>query len=366
MEIKISKNELLKGIQRTQSITTKSTTLPILTYILLNAGKGNLNIIGTDLEVGIKGNYQCSVKKEGSIATLSKKLFEIIREMPEEKEITMKLIENYWLKITCGNINYQIAGLNPEDFPKFPDIESDGKDKIKSGVLLDMIKKTSYAISNDDSRYNLSGLLWEFKEKVMNMVATDGHRLAKTTNSSILKPADLKIIIPRKGVYELRKILEEGDNEILFWVKDNHIIFKKDNLYLVIRLLETDFPEYEKVIPKKSTKSIIVKRNEMKESIKRVSLMSNERSKAVKMSVKKDEITLSSSDPEIGQASDILQAKYDSEEIAVGFNAKYFLDILESVDDEELVIGLNDSLSPCVIKGLKDQNYVCVLMPMRV
>ena len=365
MEIKISKNELLKGLQRTQSITTKSTTLPILTYILLTANKDGLNIVGTDLEVGIKGSYQCNVIKDGSVTTLSRKLFEIIREMPE-KDITMKLMENYWLKITCGSINYQIAGLNPEEFPKFPDVESDNKDKIKSGVLLNMIKKTSYAICDDDSRYNLTGLLWEFKDKLMRMVATDGHRLAKADNDSLIKSANLKIIIPKKGVYELRKVLEEGDDDISFWIRENHVIFKKDNLYLVIRLLQTDFPEYDKVIPKKSSKFLTAKKNELKESLKRVSLMSSEKSKAIKMVIKKDEMALNSSDPEIGQASDVIKVKYDADEITIGFNAKYFLDILDAIEDEELVLGLNDSLSPCVIKGVKDQNYTCVLMPMRV
>ena len=365
MEIKISKNELLKGIQRTQSITTKSTTLPILTYILLNANKGSLDIIGTDLEVGIKGSYQCSVVKDGSVVALSRKLYEIIREMPE-KDITMKLMENYWLKITCGSINYQIAGLNPDEFPKFPDVESSNKDKIKSGILLNMLKKTSYAICDDDSRYNLTGLFWEFKDKSMKMVATDGHRLAKAEDNSLTKSVNLKIIIPKKGVYELRKVLEEGDDDISFWIKENHVIFKKDNLYLVIRLLQTDFPEYEKVIPKKSSKFLTANRNELKESLKRVSLMSSEKSRAIKMVIKKNEITLNSSDPEIGQASDVIPVKYDEDEIIIGFNAKYFLDILDAMEDEELVLELNDPLSPCVIRGVKDQNYMCVLMPMRV
>jgi len=365
MEIEISRSELLKGIQRTQSITTKSSTMPILTYILLSTNKGSLDITGTDLEVGIKGSYKCNVKNNGAAAALSKKLYEIIKEMPE-KDITITAMENYWLKIDCGNINYQVAGLSPEEFPKFPDIESNKKEKIKSTIISNMLKKTSYAISTDDSRYNLTGLLWEFKEKVMTMVATDGHRLAKVVNNDISKALDLRVIIPRKGVFELRRVLEEGDEDIFFWVKQNHIIFQKDNLYLVIRLLETDFPEYEKVIPKKSSKSLIAKRNELKESLRRVSLMSNERSKAIKMVITKDALNLSSSDPEIGQASDIIHAKYDAEDITIGFNARYFLDALDVIEDEELVIGLNDSLSPCVIRGLNDQTYTYILMPMRV
>lgn len=372
MEFSISKDVFLKGLSKTQSIIEKKTTLPILSNILIEAKEGIIQLIATDLEVGVKGIYEAEVKEEGNITVAAKKLFEIVRELQNDT-INVKKIENNRLEITSGAAQFKIVCLPADDFPILPTFEEGDFSKVPAQMFAEMIEKVQHATSLDETRYYLNGVFFQSVEKddgkYLRMVATDGHRLA-LIDREMPKGVEFELsdgcIIPRKGINELKKALTEVDDDASFCFKDKNLVVRCDNLMFLIRLIDDDFPEYSQVIPENNERVLSCPRDDLYGSLRRVSVLSTDLSKGVKFSLKKKSLEISSSNPELGEAKEKMVVGYEDENMSIGFNAKYFLDVLGVIKDEDIIINLADDLSPGLIAVPSDPGFSAVIMPMRI
>ena len=371
MEFIIEKKELLTGLFRAQSVVERRTAMPILANVLIEAKKGHIVITATDLEVGIRGSYPALVEKEGNITLPAKNLYEIVKELPEGK-ISFQKKENLWMKIVSGKALFTIVGLSAEDYPAIPNYKDKKFYEIKPELLKEMIEKTIFSVSTDETRYHLNGVYFEKPKKAgdaVRMVATDGHRL-----SMIDKQVDFSkelsfakgVIIPRKGLIELKKLLEEAEGTYQIGFDSNHVVIKKEKVVIFIRLIDGEYPDYEQVIPQGQKKKIIINREKFLSSLRRISLLSNDRSKAIKLLIKPNILEISTTNPEIGEAKEEIDITYKGTSLEAGFNAKYFMDILGVIDCEEITLELDDKLSPGVIRSTGDDRYLCVVMPMRI
>ncbi|MBN2428574.1 MAG: DNA polymerase III subunit beta [Deltaproteobacteria bacterium] len=372
MEFSIKKEVLLKGLSRIQSIVEKRTTIPILSNVLIEGEEEKIFLTATDLEVGMKANYPASVKTPGKIALSAKKLYEIVRELPE-KDICFKVLENFRMEIQCEKAVFKLAGLSPEQFPKFPEVERDSSFPIDGPNLKRMLEHTSFSMSSDDSKYNLNGIFFhslkEEERTCLCLVATDGHRLALAKSLADIPDIEqLKkgVIFPRKGVMELRKIIEEAETDLILGFSDNNAALMANEATLIIRLVDGEFPEYQKVIPAVSEPSAIVPREDFLRLVRRVSTLASEKSRGVKISFFPGSMEVVSSNPEFGEARETMDLEYEGEETSIGFNARYLLDILNSQECEKIRFQMKDNLSPGLITPFENQDCLAVVMPMRL
>jgi len=373
MKVKVEKQDLLQLISKTQNIVEKRNTMPVLANVLLEAKDNSLRVYATDLEVSLTDDISAEIEEPGSVAISAKNLFEIVRELSEG---TVQLIKNQnsWLTLKQRKSVFNIVGIPAEEFPIFPSYTTKEFVKIHPEVLADMIEKTIYSISNDETRYNLNGVYFEQKqtEEGMHyrMVATDGHRLSLVDRQSQSKTKEPKssegVIIPRKGLQEIRKLLEQSKEQIEMAFEGSQFILKGQSTLLLIRLIEGKYPNYQQLIPKNMKRTVLVPRETLTSSLRRVSLLSNQKSKSVTLTLNPGLMQISSNNPEMGDAKEEIEVDYKGEELKIGFNAKYLLDILNSIHDESIRIELNDQLSPGLIAPKGDSNYTCVVMPMRI
>ncbi len=377
MQIICSKEELFKGVQSVQLAVSGKNVLPILNNILIESdstSSGSATLIATDLETGIKCTILAEVKETGSITVPSKKFFDITRELPSNRDIEIYSKKNNELIITCDKINFKIMGMPKDEFPVLPEISKANTFDINQGVLKEAIKKTSFAVSNDETRYVLNGLCIQGNGSKIEIIATDGRRLAMVSELEVGKISGKKInvIVPSKAISQLNHII--GDNEeakIHVMVSENQVCFKSDKTVLVSRLIEGHFPNYEQVIPKSSQIDVIVNTAELLSAIKRVSLLSSERSEAVKISIQKGKMIISSSTQGVGEASEEIELSYKGDDFEAAYNPFYIIDVLKNIDSDEIVLQLTNSLSPGIIKPnvKKDgvpYEYLTVIMPMRL
>lgn len=372
MNFSIEKEVFLKGLARVQGIVEKKNTIPILANVLIEADAGHLRLTATDLEVGINSSYPAKVITPGRITVSAKKLFEIIKELPE-KEISFNAKENCWIEIRCGKSLFNIVGLSADEFPYFPQIEKEQFFQIPSSILKRMVEKTAFSMSTDESKYNLNGIYLRAIEdkgnQVLRFVATDGHRLAliqTPINCSHIEPLVKGVIFPRKGVVELRKISEEGEGDISLGFMDNNAIIKKAQTVIVMRLVDGEFPDYNRVIPINNEVKASIPRDNFLHALRRMAILSSEKSKGVKIDFQTNLLTMSSSNPEFGDAREDLEIEYSEEELSIGFNARYLIDILTTLDSEKVDLALRDQLSPGLITPTGDNDYLAVIMPMRL
>jgi DNA polymerase-3 subunit beta len=371
MKLKIQKEEILKGLQRIQGVVEKKNTMPILSNMLLTAEGGSVEIIATDLEIGLRGRYAADVEKPGSVTVSAKKMYEIVRELPAD-DVQIKVDEGSWVKITSGRSQFKLVGLPKDEYPALPDVAEEGMIAIDGDMLRDMIKKTLYSVGENDARYVLNGLFMHMTQAKgglnIRMVGTDGHRLSMIDRVIEAKHKDESIIIPKKAMMELRRLLEEDEpkTELRIGFSKNHALFKRDGLVMVSKLIDGNYPNYLQVVPTKSTKKVTVSKEVLTHAVKRVSILSKEKTNAVKVQLEKERMILSTNNPEIGEASEELAVDYGGEGIAIGFNSRYLMDVLTAMDRENIAIELNDPLSPCLITEDGDEDYKCVVMPMRV
>ena len=371
MEFKIEKEEFTKGLYRVQSIVEKKGTMPILLNVLLETHEKGIAITATDLEIGLKGFYPAEIIKEGRATLSAKKLYEVIKELPE-KEVFLKLKENQWVEISSGKSLFKIMGLSADSFPSLPVFEEEEFVSADVEILKEMIEKTIFAVSSDESRYNLAGVFFtqknEGEEKDLKMVATDGYRLSLIERSIRMEVKGLEkgILLPKKGLVELIKLLDEGGEAGWIKLKNNNFIVKKGNVILLMRLLDAEFPDYRQVIPLNTKKHIRMKRNQIIESLRRVSLLSSEKTRGVKFHFSQDLLVLSAYNPELGEAKEEVPVDYKGEEVTVGFNSRFVLEVLNIMRGEEVVLELEDGISPAIIRPSNDERHTCVVMPMRL
>jgi DNA polymerase III subunit beta len=371
MKLTIKKDEILKGLQRIQGVVEKKNTMPILSNMLLTAEANSVEIVATDLEIGLRGRYVAEVEKPGAVTVSAKKMYEIVRELPAE-DVQIKVEDNNWVKIVSGQSQFKLVGLPKDEFPALPDVAEEGMIVIDGDTLRDMIKKTLYSVGENDARYVLNGLFVHMSQAKgglnIRMVGTDGHRLSMIDRIVDAKHKEESLIIPKKAMLELRRILEEDTPkaELRLGFSKNHALFKRDGLVMVSKLIDGNYPNYQQVVPAKSTKKVTVSKDVFTHAVKRVSILSKEKTNAVKLQLEKDRLILSTNNPEVGEASEELAVDYKGEGVAIGFNSRYLMDVLSAMDRPMIALELNDSLSPCLITEEGDEHYKCVVMPMRV
>jgi DNA polymerase-3 subunit beta len=366
MKLKVSKSELQEKLSDIQNIVEKKNTMPVLSHFLLVSEKKGSYIIATDLETAIREPIEVAIEEEGRLSIPARKLFEIVREV--EGDITLSTDDSQWLKVKSGASTFRLACLSADEFPVWPEMEEAEGVEIPSATLNEMIEKTVYSAGESDTRYTLNGLLFHIKAKegALTVVGTDGHRMAviNRTISAALKE-EKKVIVPRKAASELRKFLNSEGN-VSALIGKNHVLFKTGDVSFLARLIEGTYPNYSQVLPEKNEKKVLVQRDALTRALRRVSIMSRERSNAVRMDFKKGSIALSSSNPDLGEAKDEVSIVYSGDELSIGYNAKYLLDALGAMSKDNVYFELQDPLSPTLLREEDDENYKCVIMPMRI
>lgn len=366
MKIEIQKKDLLNLIGKTQNIVEKRNTMPVLVNILLEADADQLKVFATDLEVSLTDQVQVKVIAPGKVAVTAKSLFEITRKLSEGTiQLTKK--ENNWLEIKQGKFLSKIVGISANDYPIFPGYNPQAFIKIEAALFREMIDKTIYSVSTDETRYHLNGVYLEMQSG-LKMVATDGHRMSliKKELPGLKSEVNYNVIIPRKGLHEIRKILEGIDEEIRFAIEGSQFILSFNSMNLMIRLIEGKYPNYQQFIPQKLPQKITINRDSFINSLERVSLLANQKSKAVLLQFSNDKMEISSSNPELGDAKEEIEIEYKGPDMKIGFNAKYITDILNSINNDLVDFELNDQISPGLVRPHDDQSYTCVVMPMRI
>lgn len=375
MELKIGAQELARALGRSQGIVEKKSTMPILSHVLLEARKGNvLGVSATDLDLSVSSEHPCEVGKEGAVAVPAKQLFEIVRSLPEQ-QVTLKKAGNNYLEVKSGPSEFRIVGLPAEDFPALPKFDKVTFVDVNPAELLEQIERTSFAASTDETRYNLNGVFFEPQGAVLRMVATDGHRLALAEKPLAGDYALKKgVILPRKGLHELKKLLGEGaepgqdQQETRLGFAENSAIYRRPGVVLVMRLIEGMFPDYKQVIPKQGEKIVTVGRQRLLETLRRVSVLSADKSHPVKLELAAGVLTVRSSNPDLGDAKEDVPVEYAGEPLKIGFNARYLTDVAAVLKSDDLRLELADDLSPGVVRGAgpEDAGYTAVVMPMRI
>ncbi|MDP3790473.1 MAG: DNA polymerase III subunit beta [Candidatus Omnitrophota bacterium] len=363
MKFDTTKDVLTKGIQDVQSAINPKTTLPILSNILMETGKDNLSLTATDLDIGIISNIQVKPGTEGAITIPAKKFFDIIKELPEG-DVSVSVKKNNLVHIECPSCLFKIMGLPKDEFPQLPDFKDKDSIAIQRPRLKKMIAMTSFAISRDETRYVLNGVLFIIKPTYIRMVATDGRRLAMVEEKiQAPKTQERKVIIPAKTIAELGKLLgDEGEVKVCFG--NNQVLFDMGGTKVVSRLIEGEFPNYEQVVPKEVKDKIGVSRVKLLAATKRAALFTNTDSLAVKIELSKDKMVLSKSAPYIGEAREEIVVDYKGKDIAIGFNPDYLVDALKNINEETVNLEISDPEKPGVIRI--GNEYVYVVLPMQL
>lgn len=378
MEFVVKKTDFLREIGLSQRIVEKKNTIPILANLLIEAKDGQLTLNATDLEVGLRNACEAKVQKRGSLTVSAKKLFEIVRALPEE-EIRIKSNESFGLTIASGRANFRLVGLDPKDFPNVPECTFEGAWNVDSALFRRLLGKVLFAVTQDDLRFPLSGVLVLASAKGLRLVATDGHRLAvsESTEGGRSLTAEARLLIPRKALVELKQVLEMGNGTLSCETRDNHVNFRIGERTLVARMIEDQFPAYDKVVPKSNDKKIMVDRVELEGAVRRASLLSSEKARAVKFSFGKGKLTLSASNPELGEVHEEIPVNDSKDEFEIGFNAQYVLDFLGVVETDEVCLELKDGATQALVRPGNPRSseetpekaaisHYGVIMPMRL
>ncbi len=372
MEIKIKRDVLLDGIQKTLGIVEKRSTLPILNNVLLKAAGNRITIAATNREISLISSYEAEVLRPGEITLYARKLFEILRELQGE-DLHAALNDSNWINLTCDKTHFKIPGISAEEFPKIFEDEEVLFFKIKGDILLDMIHKTFFAMSTEENRINLNGALLETEKLdghlMVKMVATDGHRLALSSVDTVLEdflPQEKGVIIPRKGIMELRKILESDPGEVELAIKKGFCILRKGHVILKISLIDAEYPDYRRVISLEEGVTIELDREQLMRSLRRMGVMSSEKYSGVRIKIHENKIYLNSNNPDVGEASDEIDIPVESREFEVGYNVRYLIDAVEAISEKTVALELRDGLKPGTVRPGKGRGYLCVVMPLKM
>lgn len=365
MEIRVNRAEFLHELVPMQGIVERRTTIPVLSHLLLRAGDGRLEIAATDLEVSLVSSCDGEVAREGAIAIQARKLLEIVRASDGD-DVDLAIDQDGTLSIRCGKSRFKIRGLPAEDFPTLPTIDGGEALDLPFGSFKSMTAKIFFAISGEESRFQLSGALLRQKEGVLVLVATDGHRLALVeTEVEGLSEAD-GVLVPRKALQEILRFEDDGD--LSFRRGEHHLAFEVGKRRLTCRILEGTFPDYERVIAQDNDKHVLLERQHLMGVIQRVSLLTGDRSRAIRVALAPGELVLSAANPDLGEAREDIPCSYEGAELAIGLNPDYLRDFLGATATEQVRLEFKDENSQCVAYPVDgpDARYVCVVMPIRI
>lgn len=370
MKLKIQSQNLRDAINKVLSVVDRKNSRPILTNCLFTAENDKLVIIATDLEVSAKIFLNANFETTGSFCINTKSISEILKELPDDV-IELKVDNKNVLKLNCNNINYSLLITSPEEYPTLAFENKNKSFKLKAQQILNIINKTSHAISTDETRLYLNGIYLQAIDNKLRAVAIDGHRLALLdTNEFIGDVNNLSdgVIIPRKGINELKKVADSYiDNEITISLDDSFMYVNAEDKYLLsIRLISRDYPKYQTVIPSKTAFTLNIDRKNLLNAVKRIRILSNEKTNGIKVSIDKTKITLSANHPSLGNANEIINVNYDGEPMDIGFNAKYLIESLSVFDDNEIIFEFNNELTPVIIKSDELPEFLGIIMPLKL
>ncbi len=368
MNLTIAKDQIIAGLQAVQNVVSTRTTLPILSNVLLRAEGNHLELTATDLDVTVACKVEAKVTKPGATTVPVKKLFGIVREL-NGGEIEIETDEKNITSIRSGGSFFKIHGLGADEFPPLPKMKDEKKVSLTQETVRAMLKKTSFAVSTDESRYVLNGIYISLKDHKMTLVATDGRRLALVDEEvDISEKSSGEFIVPAKAVNELNRLLQDkgnvdlnfGENQASFALKDE----KEFSVLLVTKLIEGNYPNYRQVIPGEAKERIALGREELVQALRRAEIMTSEKANSVKLTFGKNNLTITANSPEVGEARETLAINYKGKELAIAFNPRYLIDPLNALAEDEVFIELIDELSPGVLKI--NGPFLYVVMPMRL
>ncbi|MFN7701719.1 MAG: DNA polymerase III subunit beta [Deltaproteobacteria bacterium] len=378
MEFVISKKSFLRGLARTHGVADRKSSMPILSNILLSTDStASLRFAATDLYLGVSATAPVEVKKGGSIAISARNLFEIVKNLPEG-DVHWTVGPNHAAEIRAGKVRFRIPGMPGDDFPPLPSPGSSDFFSLDADILGDLITKTQYSMSTDDTRPHLAGALFEGEGKIVRMVTTDGHRLSKIDHKldESAPMLSFSMLVPNKGIAELKRLIDDAKAEakankeeraqIAVATAGGSAFFKREGITLSVKLADEQFPPYGRVIPQQQEKRVIMRRSALVDALKRMSLVSSDTSGGVRFMVSAGSLRIVSENPDIGEGSEELDVDYAGEAITIGFNAKYILEVLGSLTDDEVALELAGELDPGVIRPVGDTLFVGVVMPMRI
>jgi DNA polymerase-3 subunit beta len=372
MEFNIKRDVFLGAIQKTLGIVEKKTTMPILNNLLIRTESNRIKVMATDREIGIVSDYEAEIIRGGDITLSAKKLYEMVREIQGDV-IHVTKNERDMVILTCQKAVYRIPGIPAEDYPAVVDPGELPLFKIKAVVLKEMIRKTVFAISTDEMRKNLNGVFLETESAggnaLIRMVATDGHRLSlinMDTGESEFLFLDKGVIIPRKGIGEIRRLVEDLTDEVWIGVRQGMLLIKTDHTLLKVSLIDGEYPDYKRVIPVERGVLVGLDRDKFLHALRRMSVISSERYNGVIISLSNERMVLSSTNPDVGEANDEIEVTYQGEERSVGYNVTYLADAVEVIDEERVEFEIGAGMKPGVIRAVDNENYFCIVMPLKL
>jgi len=372
MEISVSKFELLRELTATQGVVERKTTIPILSNFLFEAADGRLTITATDLDLSLRTSCEAKVKREGACTIPARKLYDYVKLLPDV-DISIKLLENYWVHIRAGRSNTKMVGMARANFPGLPTFPSSGIVKVPAQTLRNMIARTIFAISSEESRYTLNGGLMVLKPESITMVATDGHRLAhiEKQGEKFEISGENRTLVPKKAMSEIYSLLQNSEADFIEFAKDEStLFFRIGERLLTSRQLTGQFPNYEAVLPRDTGKAVVVHGADLNTAIQRVAQFADERSRAIRMKLDKNELKISSSSTDAGESEDSIETAYTSDPITIGFNSEYLLDFLKASNGGDVRLEFKDAQSAGQMRpedtGDEGYKYRYVVMPMRI
>ena len=372
MKATINKNDILPVLSKIQGLAGRKTNLAITTNILIQTEESGISIAATDLETGFEGFYPAKIDAQGAIAINARKIYEIVRDFPSE-DIYINEVENHWIEIGNQTVEYHIVGLNPDDFPEIPKIEDVDFFEIHSPFLSKMIEKTVIIMgASDDNRAHIIGIfaerMQEEDRKIFRLVSTDGSRLSKVDcvfDKDFELPSGPSILIPKKGLTEVAKFLD-NEGSVNIGVKDNNFIVKKEKETLIVRLLEGDFPEYGDIVAITEGHDIPLDRQLFLMMLKRMSILASDEYKGVLFHFNTDKLLINSTNPDIGESKEDMEISYKGDPVEVMYNPKFFIDTLGVIDEDNIILNIIDEEKPCKIEAENDKSFLSVIMPMKI
>ena len=373
MELTLAKSDLQKELQLCQGVVEKRSTIPILSNVLLKAADGRLQIAATDLDVTILSSCAAKIITPGGVTIEAKRLFDVVRSLPDD-DVHVTMQENNSMLIESGTAKFRLLGLPAEDYPTLPTVNSEDAYTLPLAELKTMVGKVKFAITHEETRFQLNGALLKIQPTKMEMVATDGHRMALINfpqGNGKSKAAELTILIPRKALEEILRLESGEDGVVRFGVSENHLFFEAGERRLLARMIDVNFPNYMEVIARDNDRHVMVDRERLLATIRRISLVANERTRAVRFDFAPGKLTVSSTNPELGDARETVPIDYAGNPFFVGLNAAYVTDFLSAVDTPSVALDLKDENSQCIGRPSKNDDdlpyeYLYVVMPMRL
>lgn len=381
MELTIPKSELARALFVTQNVVARKSTMPILSNVLLTANDGTLKIAGTDLEMAAATTVKAKVKKGGSTTVSARMLSDLVRELPEA-DVTLTVTDGERLEIKAAKTTMRIIGASAQEYPSLPGMGVKTTSAIAARQLLEMISRTLYAVSTDETRFNLNGVCFQRIEDedekgkgkkgkgegALRLVATDGHRLALVTRPTPDLGLTERVIVPKKGLTELKKLLEAaGDQDVGLSLTEGFLVLEQGDTKIAVRLIDGEFPDYSMVLPKSKGTQLFVNNLELQQALRRVLLVVSDKEKSVRLDVSEEELQITSSSPDLGDARESLSCRFEGKPITVGFNAGYLLDAISSMSEsQEVCLELNGELGPGQLYSQGDESYLAIVMPMRL